>query len=85
MLFFKQGEAKLVISIFFIDFIAIKEIAGSIPKTCQLYYMGQGSVPGLSSVHLQPLLEKSPTYPPPEPITRFTGTVAVLYIEPIKK
>ena len=52
---------------------AVRDIAGSIPKSCQLLYMEQGSAAGLNCVKLAPLLEKSPTYLPPEPPTKFTG------------
>ena len=54
--------------------IAVSDIAGDLPHGIQLYMTGQGSTEGLRAIPLDPLLEKSPTFPPPAPTgLKFTG------------
>ncbi|XP_052788411.1 long-chain fatty acid transport protein 1-like [Mya arenaria] len=53
---------------------AIAEISQDIPKSCLMYYMSSVACPIPGVISLDPLLEKSPTYKPPEPLTKFTGT-----------
>ncbi|XP_045194546.2 long-chain fatty acid transport protein 4-like [Mercenaria mercenaria] len=58
---------------------AVQDIAKDLPNTVQLYYIGQGSVSGVSAISLDPLLDKSPTYQPPAPKTRFTDKLFYVY------
>ncbi|XP_052224361.1 long-chain fatty acid transport protein 1-like [Dreissena polymorpha] len=52
---------------------AFADISRDLLKSCNLYYMGSGQCPVVGAVSLDPLLEKSPTYTPTAPITKFTA------------
>ncbi|WAR31240.1 S27A1-like protein [Mya arenaria] len=58
---------------------AIAEISQDIPKSCLMYYMSSVACPIPGVISLDPLLEKSPTYKPPEPLTKFTDRLFYVY------
>lgn len=59
---------------------AVRDVVGDLSQGTQLYMTGQGPVEGLRAVLLDPLLEKSPTYPPPTPTgIKFTGRLFYVY------
>ncbi|KAH3803076.1 long-chain fatty acid transport protein 1-like [Dreissena polymorpha] len=58
---------------------AVADISRDLPKSCNLFFMGSGQCPVVGAVSLDPLLEKSPTYTPPAPITKFTDRVFYVY------
>lgn len=65
--------------IFFI--VAVRDVVGDLSQGTQLYMTGQGPVEGLRAVLLDPLLEKSPTYPPPTPTgIKFTGEFSYIVL-----
>lgn len=58
---------------------AVQDIAKDLQNSVHLYYIGQGAVSGVNAISLDPLLEKSPTYQPPTPNTKFTDKLFYVF------
>ncbi|KAL4219699.1 hypothetical protein ACF0H5_022269 [Mactra antiquata] len=58
---------------------ALQDISKDLPRDIGLYFIGQGSANVTNAISLNPALDKSPTYCPPAPRTKFTDKLFYVY------